>query len=106
MTSAILRIYLSENDCCDGKPAHEKILEFMRDSKIAGATVLHGIEGYGVHSKIHTTSILRLGTDLPIIVEAVDSEKKIRRILPELCSMVPKELITLQKVEIISGENV
>lgn len=106
MTSAILRIYLSENDCCNGKPAHEAILEFMRDSKIAGATVLHGIEGYGVHSKIHTASILRLGTDLPIIVEAVDSVEKIRRILPELCGMVPKELITLQEVEIISGENV
>ncbi|WP_135609639.1 DUF190 domain-containing protein [Methanococcoides sp. AM1] len=106
MTSAILRIYLSENDCCDGKPAHEMILEFMRDSNISGATVLHGIEGYGVHSKIHTTSILRLSTDLPIIVEAVDSEEKIRKILPELCRMIPKELITLQKVEIISGENI
>ncbi|KGK98201.1 hypothetical protein LI82_10800 [Methanococcoides methylutens] len=106
MTSAILRIYLNENDYCDGKPAHEKILEFMRDSNISGATVLHGIEGYGVHSKIHTTSILRLGTDLPIVVEAVDSEEKIRKILPELCRMIPKELITLQKVEIISGENV
>lgn len=106
MTSAILRIYLSENDCCDGKPAHESILEFMRDSNISGATVLHGIEGYGVHSKIHTTSILRLGTDLPIVVEAVDSEEKIRKILPELCRMIPKELITLQKVEIVSGENV
>lgn len=104
MTYSILRIYLSENDRCDGRPAHEVILEFMRDSKIAGATVLHGIEGYGVHSKIHTTSILRLGTDLPMILEAVDSEEKIRKIIPELRRMVPKELITLQQVEIISGE--
>lgn len=104
MTYSILRIYLSENDRCDGRPAHEVILEFMRDSKIAGATVLHGIEGYGVHSKIHTTSILRLGTDLPMILEAVDSEEKIRKIIPELRRMVPKELITIQQVEIISGE--
>ncbi|AKB85956.1 DUF190 domain-containing protein [Methanococcoides methylutens] len=106
MRSAVLRIYLSENDRCNGRPAHEVILEFMRDSKIAGATVFHGIEGYGVHSKIHTTSILRLGTDLPMILEAVDSEEKIRKILPELCRMVPKELITLQQVEIISGEKI
>lgn len=106
MISAILRIYLSENNCCNGRPAHEEILKFMRDSKIAGATVIHGIEGYGAQSKIHTTSILRLGTHLPLIVEAVDSEEKIRKILPELREMVPKELITLQEVEIISGENI
>ncbi|MGM0770333.1 MAG: DUF190 domain-containing protein [Halobacteriota archaeon] len=106
MTYSILRIYLSENDRCDGRPAHEVILEFMRDSKIAGATVLHGIEGYGVHSKIHTISILRLGTDLPLILEAVDSEERIRKILPELRKMIPKELITLQQVEIISGEKI
>ena len=104
MKAVLLRIYLSENDTCNGRSAHHVILEYLKDSGVAGATVIHAIEGYGVHSNIHTASILRLGVDLPLIVEAVDTEKKIRPLLPELREMVPNELITLQDVEIISGE--
>lgn len=104
MKAVLLRIYLSENDTCNGRSAHHAIMEYLRDSCVAGATVTHAIEGYGVHSNIHTASILRLGVDLPLIVEVVDTEKKIRPLLPELREMVPNELITLQEVEIISGE--
>jgi PII-like signaling protein len=102
----ILRIYLSDNDRYKGKTAHSQIIEFLRDSGISGATALHGIEGYGVHSKIHTASILRLSEDLPVIVEAVDTEENIRPIIPKLRQMVPGELITLEDVEVVAGENI
>ncbi|NPE28160.1 DUF190 domain-containing protein [Methanococcoides sp. SA1] len=101
MASKILRIFLNENSTFEGKVAHEAILELLKETRVSGATVLHGIEGYGVHNKIHTASILRLGTQLPIIVEAIDSEEKIREILPNIRKMVPEGLITLQEVEII-----
>ena len=106
MKAVLLRIYLSENDTYKGRSAHHAVLEYLKDSYVAGATVIHGIEGYGVHSNIHTASILRLGIDLPLIVEAVDTEERIRPLLPKLREMVPKELMTLQEVEIISGEKI
>ncbi|HJH28781.1 MAG TPA: DUF190 domain-containing protein [Methanosarcinaceae archaeon] len=105
MKAVLLRIYLSENDKYKGRSAHHAVLEYLKDSYVAGATVIHGIEGYGVHSNIHTASILRLGVDLPLIVEAVDTEDKIRPLVPKLREMVPNEFMTLQDVEIISGEN-
>ena len=104
MKAVLLRIYLSENDTYNGRSAHHAIIEYLKDSYVAGATVIHGIEGYGVHSNIHTASILRLGVDLPLIVEAVDTDERIRPLLPKLRKMIPKELMTLQEVEIISGE--
>ncbi len=105
MKAVLLRIYLSENDTYKGRSAHHAVIEYLKDSYVAGATVIHGIEGYGVHSNIHTASILRLGVDLPLIVEAVDTEDKIRPLIPKLREMVPKDLMTLQEVEILSGEN-
>ncbi len=106
MRSVILTIYLSENDTCHGRAAYEAIVEYLRDSGIAGATVLHGFEGYGVHSKIHTANILRLGADLPIVIMAVDTQEKVKNVIPVLREMVPKELITIQDVDILSGENI
>ncbi|WP_406656238.1 DUF190 domain-containing protein [Methanolobus sp. ZRKC2] len=105
MKAALLRIYLSENDKYKGKAAHHAVLEFLRDEGIAGATVHHCMEGYGIQNKIHTASVLRLGTDLPVIIQAVDKEEKIRNIIPELKKILPTELITLQEIEIVSGDN-
>lgn len=104
MQSKILTIYLSENDTYKGKSAHQAIIEFLLKNDVAGATAIRGIEGYGVHSVIHKASILRLGMDLPIIVQAVDEEDKLRNILPELKEMIPDELIVMQDVEILAGE--
>ena len=104
MKAALLRIYLSENDKYKDKAAHHAVLEFLMDEGVAGATVHHCMEGYGVHNKIHTVSVLRLGTDLPVIIQAVDKEEKIRGVIPELKKMLPTELITLQEIEIVSGE--
>lgn len=104
MQALLLRIYLSENDTYLGKSAHHAVLGFLKERGIAGATVHHCIEGYGVHDKIHTASVLRLGTDLPVIIQAVDREDKIRGLIPELKGILPGKLIIIEDVEIVSGE--
>ncbi|MBC7084769.1 MAG: DUF190 domain-containing protein [Methanomethylovorans sp.] len=101
MKYVILRIYLSEKDTYKGKSAYHAVIEFLKNAGIAGATVHHCIAGYGVDHIIHTANVLRLGSDLPIIVQAVDAEDKIRAIIPELRQILPRELMILQDVEII-----
>jgi hypothetical protein len=104
MKYSLMRIYLSENDRIGGRPAHEVIIEFLRDNTIAGATAFRGMEGYGVHSKIHTSGILRLEIDLPVIIEAVDLTDRLREITPGLREMIPDELVILQEVTVLAGE--
>ena len=104
MRALLLRIYLSDNDTYRGKSAHHAVLAFLKDEGIAGETVHHCIEGYGVHDKIHTASVLRLGTDLPVIIQAVDREERIRDIIPKLKSILPGKLIIIEEVEIVSGK--
>ncbi|AKB16998.1 MULTISPECIES: DUF190 domain-containing protein [unclassified Methanosarcina] len=101
MSSALLRIYLKQNSTYHGKSIHEAVLELLRDSGIIGATLLRGIEGYGTDGKIHTLKILELSNGLPVVVEAVDSEEKIRALVPKLREIVGKELMTMQAVEIL-----
>ena len=101
MRHVILRIYLSEKDSYRGKAAYHAVIELFKKAGIAGATVHHCMEGYGVDHVIHTANVLRLGADLPIIVQAVDVEENIRAMIPELRQMLPRELMILQEVEII-----
>jgi len=101
----LLRIFLGESDRCDGHPLYEVIVRKARELGLAGATVWRGVEGYGAASRIHTAKILRLSEDLPIIIEIVDSEEKIRAALPHLDALIEAGggggLITLEKAEII-----
>ena len=98
----LLRIFVGEADRWEGKPLYEAIVRKVRERGLAGATVLRGVEGYGAHSRIHTTKILRLSEDLPIVIEIVDAPERIQAILPELDRMVTEGLITLEKVHIIA----
>jgi PII-like signaling protein len=100
-TGLIARVYISESDTWEGRPLYEAIVQRLRERGIAGTTVLRGIEGYGKRSVLHTTRILRLSEDLPIVVEVVDREDRLRAVLPELDSMVADGMITLQPVEVI-----
>jgi PII-like signaling protein len=100
-TGLIARVYISESDTWEGRPLYEAIVQRLRERGIAGATVLRGIEGYGKRSVLHTTRILRLSEDLPIVVEVVDRVDRLRAVLPELDSMVADGMITLQPVEVI-----
>jgi PII-like signaling protein len=98
----LVRIYIGESDHWEGRPLYQAIVERLRDRGIAGATVLRGIEGFGANAHLHTSRILRLSEDLPILIEVVDEEDRIRAILPELDSMVSDGLITLEKVEVLA----
>jgi hypothetical protein len=101
----LLRIFVGEADRQGGRPLYEAIVHKAHELGLAGATVWRGIEGYGANSRIHTTRILRLSEDLPILIEIVDSEEKIRAALPHLDVLMEESggggLITLEIAEII-----
>jgi uncharacterized protein len=97
----LVRIYIGESDTHDGKPLYDAIVRLLRERGIRGASVFRGIEGYGRSSRVHTTRILALSEDLPILIEAVDAEDRIRAVLPELEAMVGGGLITLEQVEVV-----
>jgi len=98
----LVRIYIGESDSWHGRPLYQAIVERLRERGLAGATVLRGIEGYGAKARLHTTRILRLSEDLPILIEVVDQEDRLRAVLPELDAMVEDGLITLERVEVIA----
>ena len=98
----LLRIFIGESDRWHGRPLAEAIVLRARELGLAGATVLRGLEGFGAHSRIHTSSILRLSQDLPIVVEIVDKPERIEAFLPELDEMVHEGMITLEKVRVIA----
>ncbi len=100
-STAILRIFRGESDHYKGKPLYMHIVEMLKAEGIAGATIFRGITGFGKHSLIHTTSILRLSTDLPILIEVSDLEEKINKIRPKLDEIITQGLITEEKVKII-----
>ena len=102
--AVLLRIFVGEDDKYDGKPLYKYLLEFFKKEKIAGATVIRGIEGFGKSSHLHTTSILRLSADLPIVIECVDKRENIERIKPMLDTIIQEGLITEEKVRIILYE--
>lgn len=97
-----VRVYMGESDHWHGKPLATAIIERCRREGFAGATVFRGIAGYGSHSAIHTTHILDLSSDLPLLVEIVDTPERIETILlPMLDEMVPEGLITVEPVQVV-----
>jgi PII-like signaling protein len=96
----LLRIFVGESDKHQGVPLHEWIVRRAREEGLAGATVLRGLEGFGAHSRLHTAKILRLSTDLPIVIEIVDTEEKIEAFLPAIDSAISEGLVTIEKVEV------
>ncbi len=99
-TGKLLRIFIGENDRHEGLPLHEWIVRQARESGLAGATVLRGLEGYGAHSRLHKAKILRLSSDLPLVVEIVDTEEKIQAFLPLIDDAVGEGLATVERVEV------
>jgi PII-like signaling protein len=99
--AALLRIYIGERDRWQHKPLHEAIVLAAREAHLAGATVLRGQMGFGRSSRLHTTKILELSTDLPLVIEIVDSEDKINSFLPALDKMIGGGLVTLEKVKVL-----
>jgi len=99
--AVLLRIFFGEDDKHGHLPLYEAIVLKAREMQLAGATVLRGHVGFGHSTHIHTTKILRLSQDLPIVVEIVDSSDKIDAFLPVLDAMMASGLVTLEKVQVL-----
>lgn len=100
-TAKRLRIYIGEHDRYEGKSLYQAIVEKAKALDLAGATVLRGLMGYGANSRIHTASIVDLSSDLPIVVEVVDSEEYINKLLPYLDVMLKEGLVTIDNIDVI-----
>lgn len=102
MTEAfLLRIFIGESDRFGGRPLHEVLVEHARKKGLKGATVTRGILGFGANSLIHTSKILRLSEDLPLIVEIVDTEANLGEYMKEIDPMMSEGLVTLEKVRAV-----
>lgn len=99
--AVLLRIFIGEDDKAHGRPLYEAIVLKAREHGLAGATVMRGPMGFGHSSHLHTTKILRLSQDLPLVIEIVDSDAKIQAFLPELDGMMASGLVTLEKVQVL-----
>jgi PII-like signaling protein len=99
--AVLLRVFIGEDDKVGRRPLYEAIVLKAREMHLAGATVLRGPLGFGHSSHLHTTKILRLSQDLPMVIEVVDSQEKIDAFLPELDRMMSSGLVTLEKVQVL-----
>ena len=100
-TGVLLRIFIGESDRHEHKPLYEAILHKARELGLSGATVLRGVEGFGANSVIHKAALLEMSTDLPIVIEIVDTSEKMQLLLPHLEAMVQEGMITMEYVAIV-----
>jgi hypothetical protein len=96
----LLRIFIGESDKSGHRPLYEVIVAEARKRGMAGATVLRGMMGFGKNSRMHTTKILRLSEDLPLVIEIVDSHERVQAFLPELNVMVTNGLVTVENIHV------
>lgn len=97
----LVRIFIGESDKWHHQPLSVALLERLRREGFAGATVFHGIAGFGARSVLHTTHILRLSEDLPVVIEVVDTEEHVERLTQILDGMVTEGLVTMEKVRVL-----
>jgi uncharacterized protein len=98
----LLRIFMGDSDVFEGKPLYEAVVRKARELGLAGATVLKGPMGFGAHSVLHTAKVTELSTDLPVVIEVVDTEEKVRQLLPAVDAMVREGMITMEAVRIVA----
>ena len=99
--NVLMRIFIGEGDKYGGRPLHEALVELLKKEGFRGATVLRGVAGFGAHSVYHTEKILRLSRDLPVIVEVVDTQESVDRVMPGIDRMMSGGLITVEKVRVM-----
>jgi PII-like signaling protein len=95
-----VRIFVGDSDRWEGLPLYEAVVQRAREKGLAGATVFRGFEGFGAHSLVHSTRVLRISEDLPILIEIVDRKEKIDAFLPELDAMIREGLVTVEPVQV------
>ncbi len=99
--STLLRIFIGESDKYNHKPLYEQIVLKARQLNLAGATVIRGILGFGADSRLHTAKLLNLSFDLPIVIEIVDTQENLDKLLPFIDEAVIEGLVTMEKVKVI-----
>jgi len=97
----LMRIFIGEGDKHEGRPLYQVLVELFRREKLAGATVYRGLLGFGAKSHMHTAHLLRLSQDLPMVIEVVDSQENIDRVLPQVDELVEEGLITMERALVI-----
>jgi hypothetical protein len=97
----LMRIFIGESDRWEHRPLYAALLELFRREGLAGATVIRAIAGFGPDSVVHTANILRLSADLPLVVEVVDSQEHLDRVLPHVDRMMRGGLVTMEKVRVL-----
>lgn len=96
-----LTVYIGDSFRYGHKKLYRAIVEALHEEGIAGATVLHGIEGYGADKQIHTARILDLSGDLPVVIIAIDRTEKIEAAIAKLDTMIEKGLVTTEEVRVV-----
>lgn len=96
----LLRIFIGESDRFGHIPLYEALVELFRAEGFAGATVLRGVAGFGAHSMYHTDRLLRLSSDLPIVIEVVDDRERFDAVMPRVEELMDGGMITMEKVSV------
>ncbi|MBN1759021.1 MAG: DUF190 domain-containing protein [Chitinispirillaceae bacterium] len=99
--AVLLRIFIGEKDKFHGQPLYERIVMKARELHLAGATVIRGILGFGADSRLHSSKLLELSQDLPIIIEIVDDQENIDKLLPFIDEQVIEGMVTMEKVKVL-----
>jgi PII-like signaling protein len=102
-TAVQVTIYLNESDQWHHKPLYSEILQFLRREKVAGASAFHAVAGFNGRNRVHTSSLVEAGGNLPVVIMFVDFEEHVARVLPRLCEMAPHRLIVRENVVIEQG---
>jgi uncharacterized protein len=102
-TAVQVTIYLNESDQWHHKPLYSEILQFLRREKVAGASAFHAVAGFNGRNRVHTSSLVDAGGNLPVVIMFVDFEEHVARVLPRLCEMAPHRLIVRENVVIEQG---
>jgi hypothetical protein len=97
----LLRVFIGESDRYQGRPLYEQIVIKARELNLAGATVLRGVMGFGAASRIHSAKLLDLSVDLPMVVEIVDTEENINKLMPFIDETVQEGLVTMEKMRVV-----
>jgi PII-like signaling protein len=100
----LMRIFIGESDQWERRPLYRSLLELFRSKGLAGATILRGVAGFGPRSIIHTASLFKVSSDLPLVIEVVDAQERLDAVLPEVDRMMSGGLITMERVRVVRYE--
>jgi PII-like signaling protein len=99
--AVLLRIYTDEQALCGDRTLIDVIVGRARQARLAGATVLRGLKGFGESSRMHQHQTFALNDNLPVVIELVDAEDRLRAFVATLGDLTDIGLVTFEKVEVL-----